>query len=76
MMVWEISGFVSRKLRTSAWGNSVVRQLVELVGKVKPQIVPFGMAQTQTHQNMTIKLPQIPTVLFSTSWSNRQLVMN
>ena len=123
MMVWEIGGFVSGKLKTSAWGSGVVRQLaeyihtqdptvrgwsyrtiykmvqfyetysspafVELIGKVKPKIVPFEMAQIadrqivpiesaqiQTSPIVPIGLAQIPTVLFSTGWSNHQLIMN
>ena len=123
MMAWEVGRFISGKLRTSAWGSGVVRQLaeyihtqdptvrgwsyrtiyrmvnfyeaysspafIELVGKVSPQFLPFEIAQIpnhqivtiesaqiQTHQNVTIELSQISTVLFSTSWSNHQLIMN
>lgn len=81
VMVWEVGGFVSDKLKTAAWGSGVVRQLAEfihtqnstvrgwsyrtlykmiqfyetysspafteLISKVKPQIVPFEMAQIQ-----------------------------
>ena len=62
---------------------------IELVGKDSPQFVPFEMAQIpnqqivpiesaqiQTGKNVTIELSQIPTVLFSTSWINHQLIMN
>lgn len=123
MMVWEVGGFVSGKLKTSAWGSGVVRQLaefihtqdptvrgwsyrtiykmvqfyetysspafVELIGKVKPQLVPVEMAQipdrqivpiesaqVQTTPIVPIGLAQIPAVLFSTGWSNHQLIMN
>lgn len=123
MMVWEVGGFVSGKLKTSAWGSGVVRQLaefihtqdptvrgwsyrtiykmvqfyetysspafVELIGKVKPQLVPVEMAQIpdrqivpiesaqiQTTPIVPIGLAQIPAVLFSTGWSNHQLIMN
>ena len=123
MMVWEVGGFVSSKLKTAAWGSGVVRQLaeyihtqdptvrgwsyrtiyrmvkfyeaysspsfIELIGKVKSQIVPFEMAQIPNHQIVpielsqlqpdqfvTIGLSQIPTILFSTGWSNHQLIMN
>ncbi len=124
MMVWEVGGFVSGKLKTSAWGSGVVRQLaeyihtqdptvrgwsyrtiykmvqfyetysspafIELIGKVKSQqIVPFEMAQIpnsqivpiqsaqiQPHPIVPIGLAQIPTILFSTGWSNHQLIMN
>ena len=123
MMVWEVGGFVSGKLKTSAWGSGVVRQLaefihtqdptvrgwsyrtiykmvqfyetysspafVELIGKVKPQLMPVEMAQIpdrqivpiesaqiQTTPIVPIGLAQIPAVLFSTGWSNHQLIMN
>ena len=123
MMVWEVGGFVSGKLKTAAWGSGVVRQLaeyihtqdptvrgwsyrtiykmvqfyetyssptfVELIGKVKPQLVPVEMAQIpdrqivpiesaqiQTTPIVPIGLAQIPAVLFSTGWSNHQLIMN
>lgn len=122
-MVWEVGGFVSGKLETSAWGSGVVRQLAEyihtqdptvrgwsyrtiyrmvkfyesysspsfteLIDKVKPQIVPFEMAQIPSRQIVpielsqiqpkefvTIGLSQIPSILFSTGWSNHQLIMN
>ena len=95
MMVWEVGGFVSSKLKTAAWGSGVVRQLaefihtqdptvrgwsyrtiykmvqfyetysspafVELIGKVKPQLVPVEMAQIQTRPFVPIGLAQIPT---------------
>ena len=110
MMVWEVGGFVSGKLKTSAWGSGVVRQLaefihtqdptvrgrsyrtiykmvqfyetysspafVELIGKVKPQLVPVEMAQIPDRQIVPIESAQIPAVLFSTGWSNHQLIMN
>ena len=124
MMVWEVGGLVAGKLKTSAWGSGVVRQLaeyihtqdptvrgwsyrtiykmvqfyetysspafIELIAKVKPQqIVPFEMvqipnrqivpiqsAQIQTNPIVPIGLAQIPSVLFSTGWSNHQLIMN
>ena len=123
MMVWEVGGFVSGKLKSSAWGSGVVRQLaeyihsqdptvrgwsyrtiykmvqfyetysspafVELIGKVKPQLMPVEMAQIpdrqivpiesaqiQTTPIVPIGLAQIPAVLFSTGWSNHQLIMN
>ena len=115
MMVWEVGGFVSGKLKSSAWGSGVVRQLaeyihmqdptvrgwsyrtiykmvqfyetysspafIELIGKVKPKIVPFEIAQISDRQIMPIQsaqiqqdiivpfeMAQIPTVLFSTGW--------
>ena len=123
MMVWEVGGFVSGKLKTATWGSGVVRQLaeyihtqdptvrgwsyrtiykmvqfyetysspafIELIGKVKPQIVPVEMAQISNYSIMPIQsaqiqqdvivpigLAQIPTVLFSTGWSNHQLIMS
>ena len=110
MMVWEVGGFVSSKLKTAAWGSGVVRQLaefihtqdptvrgwsyrtiykmvqfyetysspafVELIGKVKPQLVPVEMAQIPDRQIVPIESAQIPTILFSTGWSNHQLIMN
>ena len=110
MMVWEVGGFVCSKLKTSACGSDVVRQLAEyihtqdptvrgwsyrtiykmvqfyetyssptfteLIGKIKPQIVPFEMAQISDRQIVPIESAQIPTVLFSTGWSNHQLIMN
>ncbi|MBO4654297.1 MAG: DUF1016 family protein [Bacteroidales bacterium] len=123
MMVWEVGCFVSGKLKTSAWGSGVVRQLAEyihtqdptvrgwsyrtiyrmvkfyeiysspafidLIGKINNQIVPFEMAQIpsqqivpirlaqkQSTEFVTIRLSQIPSILFSTGWSNHQLIMN
>ena len=123
MMVWEVGGFVSGKLKTATWGSGVVRHLaeyihtqdptvrgwsyrtiykmvqfyetysspafIELIGKVKPQIVPVEMAQISNYSIMPIQsaqiqqdvivpigLAQIPTVLFSTGWSNHQLIMS
>ena len=110
MMVWEVGGFVSGKLKTSAWGSGVVRQLaefihtqdptvrgwsyrtiykmvqfyetysspafVEMIGKVKSKIVPIQSAQILQDVIVPIGLAQIPAVLFSTGWSNHQLIMN
>ena len=118
LMVWEVGGYVSGKLKTSAWGSGVVRQLseyihtqdptvrgwsyrtiykmvqfyetysspafLELIDKVKPQIVPFETAQipsrqivpiglSHIHSNIIvpIELAQIPTVSFCTKSSCR-----
>ena len=123
MMAWEVGGFVSDKLKTSAWGSGVVRQLAEyihtqdptvrgwsyrtiykmvqfyetysspafigLIGKVKPQLVPVEMTQTPNRQFVPMELAriqataivpiglaQIPNILFSTGWSNHQLIMS
>jgi predicted nuclease of restriction endonuclease-like (RecB) superfamily len=123
MMVWEVGGFVSGKLKTAAWGSGVVRQLaeyihtqdptvrgwsyrtiykmvqfyetysspafIELIGKVKPQIVPVEMvqiadrqivpiesAQIQTKSIVPFETAQIPKVLFCTGWGNHQIVLN
>ena len=123
MMVWEVGGFVSNKLKSSAWGSGIVRQLseyihtqdptvrgwshrtiykmvqfyetysypsfIELVDKVEPQFMPVDMAQIpnrqfvpiesaqiQNNQFVPIGLSQIPSILFSTGWSNHQLIMN
>lgn len=38
MMVWEVGGFVSGKLKTSTWGNGVVRQLAEYIHTQDPTV--------------------------------------
>lgn len=110
MMVWEVGGFVSGKLKTAIWGSSVVRQLAEyihtknpmvrgwsyrtiyrmvkfyesysspafidLIGKINNQILPFEKAKITSQQIVPIGLSQIPSILFSTGWSNHQLIMN
>ena len=38
MMVWEVGGFVSGKLKTAAWGSGVVRQLAEYIHTQDPTV--------------------------------------
>lgn len=38
MMAWEVGGFISGKLRTSAWGSGVVRQLAEYIHTQDPTV--------------------------------------
>ena len=38
MMVWEVGGYVSGKLKTSAWGSGVVRQLAEYIHTQDPTV--------------------------------------
>ena len=38
MMVWEVGGFVSGKLKTSTWGSGVVRQLAEYIHTQDPTV--------------------------------------
>lgn len=38
MMVWEVGGFVSGKLKTSTWGSGVVRQLAEYIHTQNPTV--------------------------------------
>ena len=38
MMVWEAGGFVSNKLKTTAWGSGVVRQLAEYIHTQDPTV--------------------------------------
>lgn len=137
MMVWEVGGFVSGKLKSSAWGDGVVRMLadyihtrnpkvrgwsyrtlykmvqlydlytspafVEMVNHygmqqylstpalgneqnefvpnglaqmVSTEIVPFETAQNQSSEIVPFEMAQIPSVLFSTGWTNHQIIMN
>lgn len=123
MMVWEVGGFVSDRLKTARWGSGVVRQLAEfihtqdptvrgwsyrtiykmvqfyetystkafsdLITKVKPDFLSLGMppdsfgsfvpiqlAQTASTAIVPIESAQIPGILFSTGWSNHQLILN
>ena len=36
-MVWEVGGYVSNKLKTSIWGDGVVRQLSEFIRTKDPK---------------------------------------
>lgn len=36
LMVWEVGGYVSKKLSTSVWGEGVVRQLAEYIHSQDP----------------------------------------
>lgn len=38
MMVWEVGGFVSNKLKSSAWGSGIVRQLSEYIHTQDPTV--------------------------------------
>ncbi|MBR5028145.1 MAG: hypothetical protein IKX51_02880, partial [Bacteroidales bacterium] len=38
MMVWEVGGFVSNKLKSSAWGSAIVRQLSEYIHTQDPTL--------------------------------------
>ena len=137
MMVWEVGGFVSSKLKSSAWGDGVVRMLAEYIHTRNPQargwsyrtiykmvqlydlytspafvemvdhyglqhylsipalgneqkefvpielsqiasteIVPFKTAQNQASEIMSFEMAQIPSVLYSTGWTNHQIIMN
>ena len=113
-MVWEVGGYVSHKLETSAWGDGVVRQLSDYIRTKDPtargwsyrtlykmvqlyetyssasfselientgmsaygEIVPIKSAQTGDSEIVPIEMAQIPNVLFSTGWSNHQLIMS
>lgn len=126
-MLWEVGGYVSDRLKRSAWGDGVVRMLAEYIHTKSPKakgwsyrtiykmvqfydtyssesfrnivnhygmqsflpgkgqselptkdeaIVPFGLAQLQADEFVPIESAQIPSVLFSTGWSNHQLIMS
>lgn len=126
-MLWEVGGYVSDKLKRSAWGDGVVRMLAEYIHTKSPKakgwsyrtiykmvqfydtyssesfrnvvnhygmqnflfgkgqselstkedaIVPIQMAQLQEDEFVPIESAQIPPVLFSTGWSNHQLIMS
>ena len=38
LMVWEVGGFVSSKLKSSGWGDGVVRQLAEYIHTKDPAL--------------------------------------
>jgi predicted nuclease of restriction endonuclease-like (RecB) superfamily len=42
MMAWEVGGFVSAKLKSSAWGSGVVRQLAEYIHTQDPTVRGWG----------------------------------
>ena len=113
-MVWEVGGYVSHKLKSSVWGDGVVRQLSDYIRTKDPtargwsyrtlykmvqlyetysstsfseliektgmsaygEIVPIKSAQTGDSEIVPIEMAQIPNVLFSTGWSNHQLIMS
>ena len=37
-MVWKVGGYVSNKLKSSAWGDGVVRQLAEYIHTQDPAV--------------------------------------
>lgn len=127
MMVWEVGGFISHKLKSSTWGDGVVRMLADYIHTRNPKakgwsyrtlykmvqlyesyaspvfaemvnhygmqhylseqlagneqnkgfsIVPVEMAQIQSSVIVPFQLAQIPSVLFSTGWTNHQIIMN
>ena len=47
----------------------------KLSGKVE-SIVPIELAQIEKFENVPIELAQMPKVLFSTGWSNHQLILS
>jgi len=126
-MVWEVGGYVSNRLKSTIWGDGVVRMLAEYIhtknpntkgwsyrtiykmvqfyetystdnfkelvnqygmqhylpgngGKKRPTnqntIVPIELAQIGGNEFVPIEMAQIPSVLFSTGWSNHQLIMS
>ena len=113
-MVWEVGGYVSHKLKSSVWGDGVVRQLSDYIRTKDPtargwsyrtlykmvqlyetyssasfselienigmsaygEIVPIKSAQAGDSEIVPIEMAQIPNVLFSTGWSNHQLIMS
>ena len=126
-MLWEVGGYVSDRLKRSAWGDGVVRMLAEYIHTKSPKakgwsyrtiykmvqfydtyssesfrnivnhygmqsflsgkgqselpakddaIVPIQSAQLQEDEFVPIESAQIPSVLFSTGWSNHQLIMS
>lgn len=40
-MVWEVGGYVSNKLKSSAWGDGVVRMLAEFIHTKNPRGRPY-----------------------------------
>lgn len=123
MMLWEVGGYVSNKLKSSAWGDGVVTQLSEyirtqdcatrgwsyrtiykmvqlyetysrpefgeLISRMnvsefaKPRLtsasdefVPIEMAQISNSVIVPFEMAQIPNVLFSTGWTNHQIIMS
>lgn len=127
MMVWKVGGFISHKLKSSDWGDGVVRMLADYIHTQNPkvkgwsyrtlykmvqlydlyassvfvemvnhyglqhylsayldksandedsQIVPFRMAQMRPFEFVPFGMAQIPEVLFSTGWTNHQIIMN
>ena len=107
-MIWEVGGYVSKKLKASEWGSNIVRQLSEYIRTQDPTIkgwsyrTIYKMVQfyevysstsfknllqtTKLVQFTKLELPskdfvpfetaQIPTILFSTGWTNHQIIMN
>ena len=109
-MIWEVGGYVSKKLKASEWGSNIVRQLSEYIRTQAPTIkgwsyrTIYKMVQfyevysstsfknllqtTKLVQFTKLELPskakdfvpfetaQIPTILFSTGWTNHQIIMN
>ena len=123
LMLWEVGGYVSARLKQAAWGDGVVRMLADYIRTRNPEakgwsyrtlykmvqfydtysspsftglvkhygmqhylsdkgnkgqdvIVPIELAQMESQPIVPVELAQIPSVLFSTGWSNHQLIMS
>ena len=122
VMVWNVGGYVSKKLKSSEWGEGVVRQLSEYIRTQDPTTrgwsyrtiykmvqfyetysrsdfsatlkqnnvvklqalkpksdlsnVPFETAQITSNEIVPFETAQIPMVLFSTGWTNHQIILS
>ena len=122
VMVWNVGGYVSQKLKSSEWGEGVVRQLSEYIRTQDPTTrgwsyrtiykmvqfyetysrsdfsatlkqnnvvklqalkpksdlsnVPFETAQITSNEIVPFETAQIPMVLFSTGWTNHQIILS
>lgn len=108
-VIWEVGGYVSKKLKASEWGSNIVRQLSEYIRTQDPTIKGWSyrtiykmvqfyktysstsfkeliqntkLAQftkqeltSTTREIVPFKTAQIPTILFSTGWTNHQIIM-
>ena len=47
-MIWEVGGYVSKKLKASEWGSNIVRQLSEYIRTQDPTIKGWSYSTIYT----------------------------
>ena len=79
-LYWQVGQYISEKIKTSEWGDSVIEELAKHIAKTEPELKGFSMQNLwrmkQFYETYSQADEKLSTLLREISWSNNLAIMS